>query len=105
MITVGLNSDIYFHDPANPKAPKKVIKGHNKSVGCVAYDFSSSTLFTGDFTARIIGWNMNNADTFEFDGKGHSNKIFRLLVQGDKLISSAMDDSIRITSIKDRQYS
>jgi len=105
LITVGLNSDIYFHDPANPKAPKKVIKGHNKSVGCVAYDFSSSTLFTGDFTARIIGWNMNNADTFEFDGKGHSNKIFRLLVQGDKLISSAMDDSIRITSIKDRQYS
>lgn len=105
LITVGLNSDIYFHDPSNPKLPKKVVKGHNKFIGCVAFDASSGSLFTGDFTSRIIGWDASNADTFEFDGKGHSNKILRLLIQGDKLVSSALDDSIRFTPLKTRQYS
>jgi len=102
MAVVALSSDIILLDPTSPNKPKKVIKGHNKFIGTIAYD--QGCFYTSDFTARIIGWNAENADTFEIQGNGHNNMINRILVQGDKLVTSALDDSIRFTSIKDRSY-
>lgn len=102
MAVVALSSDIILLDPTSPNKPKKVIKGHNKFIGAIAYD--QGCFYTSDFTARIIGWNVENADTFEIQGNGHNNMINRILVQGDKLVTSALDDSIRFTSIKDRSY-
>jgi len=37
-------------------------------------------------------------------GKGHTNQVNKLHIQGDHLISSAMDDTIRITPLSTRQY-
>lgn len=104
LLAVALSSDIFYLDPSSPNKPKKVIKGHNKAIGAVAYDPATSTLFSGDFAPRIIGWDYKTGDNYEIGGSGHGNKVTRILVQGDKLVTAALDDSIRFTPIKDRQY-
>jgi WD40 repeat protein len=38
-------------------------------------------------------------------GKGHGNQINKLFVQGENLVSCAMDDTVRITPLATKQYS
>lgn len=104
LLAFALSGNIYYLDPENPSKPKRVIYGHNKLITCVAYD-GTGHLYTGSYDSSIVQWNTQDGTTNPLIGKGHGNQINRLVVQGNNLVSAAMDDTIRITPLNTRQYS
>jgi len=105
LISVSLSGDIIYHDPNNPKKPKKVVKGHNKNITALAYDAANKHMYSGSYDANIVRWDVETGDTEGLIGKGHTNQIKAIFVQGENLVTCAMDDTIRITPLKTRQYS
>jgi hypothetical protein len=53
LISVSLSGDIIYHDPNNPKKPKKVVKGHNKNITALAYDAANKHMYSGSYDANI----------------------------------------------------
>jgi WD40 repeat protein len=104
IVSVNLAGDITYLDMDNPSKPKRVVKGHNKSITALAFDASSNSLYSGSYDALILKWDVNSGATLGMVGKGHTNQINRIFVQGDKLVTCAMDDSVRITPLKTREY-
>jgi len=105
LLSVALSGDIYYLDPSNPNQTKNVIRGHQKFITALAFDNRTQTFFTGSYDALMLQWDASSGNAFPFSGKGHTNQINRLWVQGENLVSCAMDDSIRITPKSTRQYS
>jgi len=104
VITLSLGGDLTVLDIENPSQHKRVIKGHNKFITALAYDKNTNALYSGSYDANILKWDANTGITTAFSGKGHTNQINRLFVQGDWLISASMDDTIRITSLNSLEY-
>jgi WD40 repeat protein len=94
-----------FLDVNNPSKPKNIITGHNKFITSLAYDKEKKKAYTGGYDATITAWELSNAHTESFSGKGHSNQVNQMQVCGDTLISSAKDDTLRFTPISSKQYS
>ena len=63
-----------------------------------------SGMFTASFDGSICYWNMQTGVATLVKGKGHQNQIQRMCCQGDKLITCAMDDTVRFVSVKDLSY-
>jgi len=70
----------------------------------LAYDSHNKALYSGSYDGNILKWDADSGATNAFSGKGHSNQINRLQIQGDWLISAAMDDTIRVTSLNSLEY-
>lgn len=105
MISVALSGDIYYLDPNSPNQPKRIVRGHNKFVTTLAFDASQNALYSGSYDALIVKWDLVSGNTTAMVGKGHGNQINQLRVQGNQLISCAMDDTVRITPLSTGQYS
>jgi len=105
IISVSLNGEINYLDQGNPNKPKRILKGHNKAITGLAFDAQRKRLFTGSYDGLIIDWEVDSGIAESFDGKGHSNQINSMHVQGDNLVTCAMDDSVRITPLNGRKYS
>jgi WD40 repeat protein len=103
LISVSLGGDITYLDISNPAKPKKVLHGHNKTISDFA--FSNGTAFTVDAGGAIVAWDIATANTTKFTGQGHTNKINKICVQNDHLVTAAKDDTIRFTPIQGREYS
>lgn len=104
LISISFGGDIYYLDPSNPSVPKRVVKGHNKFITSLAYEHSTSTLYSGDFSGLILAWDVSTGNSKGFSGKGHSNQINKIIPRDGHLITAAKDDSIRITKIVGAQY-
>jgi len=104
VVSVNLNGDISYLDIESPNAPKKIVKGHNKSITALAYDKSSESFYSGSYDALILKWDIASGNTTPMVGKGHTNQINRMFVQGGNLVTCAMDDSVRITPLSSREY-
>lgn len=104
LLSVGLSGDIYYLDINNPNQPKRVLRGHNKNVTALTFDATTGHLYSGSYDSLIIKWDVATGNTEPMVGKGHTNQINRLLVQGKNLVSCSMDDSVRITPLGSRQY-
>jgi WD40 repeat protein len=105
LLTISLAGNVYYLDQANPNAPKQVVRGHNKFITALAYDAQSHSIYSCSYDALIVHWSEETGATQEFKGKGHTNQIVRAFVQGDKLVTAALDDTIRITATGSREYS
>jgi len=104
LISMSLEGYLYYLDINNPSQPKKVIRGHNKFITALAFDSTANTIYSASYDARVLAWNASNANAEEMVGKGHTNQITRMLIQGKNIITSALDDSVRITPIASKQY-
>jgi len=105
MLAVALSGDIYYLDPSSTDKPARVVKGHNKFITALAYDSNSKHIYSGSYDASIIQWDLPTGATEGMKGKGHSNQINTIHIQGSNLVTCAMDDTVRITPINNRQYS
>lgn len=104
LLTVNLNGDINYLDQANPQAPARVLKGHNKLVTCLAYDSHSSRLYSGSYDGAILQWNLETGIAVPIAGQGHSNSVTQSIVQGGNLVTISMDDTVRFTPVAALQY-
>jgi WD40 repeat protein len=103
IVTVNLNGDLTYID-AKAAAVSQVILGHNKFVTALAYDHHHKVFYTGSYDASIIQWDYASGSTKPLIGKGHTNSITSIRVQGDHLVTISMDDSIRFTPLASREY-
>jgi WD40 repeat protein len=104
LLSINLGGDINYLDQANPSKPKRVLKGHNKFITALTHDRKTNTLYTASYDAAIIGWDVATGETSAFSGKGHTNQVGRLKLQGGNLVSAAMDDTVRITNLANKSY-
>jgi len=105
ILSVGLNGEITYLDPDHPNTPKRILRGHNKSITALAYDSQNKHIYTGSYDALIVRWEVDTGNTEAMNGKGHTNQISSMHIQGGNLISCSMDDTVRITPLSSRQYS
>ena len=95
-MSVNLGGDISYLDPSNPSKPKRVLKGHNKFITALSHDRKTNTLYTASYDAIVIGWDVATGNTSSFSGKGHTNQVNRLKLQGTKVrVSLSAYDSYR----------
>ena len=104
VVTISLSGYINFLDINTPDKPKKIVRGHNKLITALAYDRVGRKVYSGDFGARLLEWDVDSAETSVFSGKGHENQISAAVVSGDKLYTISMDDSLKISSIADKTW-
>jgi len=105
LITISLSGEITYLDVNNPNKPKRVIRGHQKNVTALCFDSKNNKLYSASYDSVMINWDVSTGATEQFIGKGHSNQVNYLAIQGDNLISCGMDNSIRITPLSTRTYS
>jgi WD40 repeat protein len=91
-------------DVNNPNTPVQVLKGHNKLITSLAYDQKNNHLFTGSYDAIINRWDVNTGASISFSGKGHTNQVTSIAVQGANLVTCGMDDSVRVTPLATKAY-
>jgi WD40 repeat protein len=105
LISIALSGDVYYLDVNAPDKPKKIVRGHNKFITALAYDTQNKHLYSGSYDALITRWDFNSGATEGLIGKGHGNQINSIQIQGNNLVTCAMDDTVRITPLGSRQYS
>jgi len=71
----------------------------------VAFDQNSGSLLTASYDAKVTRWNEATGESAWLTGAGHTNSVQALAVQGDRLISGGMDDSIHFSSLGSFSYS
>ena len=96
IITLSLNGDLNYLDPATGK-PSKIVYGHNKLVTSLAFDRSSNTLYSASTDGVVIAWEAGVGSKAKLSGKGHTTAIPAMHVRDGKLITCGKDDAIRIT--------
>lgn len=101
LLSLSLGGVVSYLDPANPNKPKKQVFGHSKTVTALAYDKAANALFSGDLSGLVVRWNAataDNASLADAGNKGHSNSVKRIVVDGDTVITTAMDDTVRFAA-------
>lgn len=97
IISTSLSGNMNFWDKSSPNAPTHIIKGHKENATAMALDTSSGKLFTGCTEGRVTTASIS-------DGKaeylaGHKSLVVAMAVENGKLISAAMDDTVRVTPV------
>lgn len=105
LISISLNGFINFLDLNNFDAPPtKIIRGHNKLITALAFDPQNQKIYSGDFGARMIQWDVKTGETELFKGKEHGSQVTALAVAGGNLYSISMDDTLKISSISSQTW-
>lgn len=104
IVSLSLSGDINYLDANSPAKPARVIKGHNKVTTAVTFDAAQNKLLTADYEGNVVEWDVNNGETKGFTGAKHTNSVVQMQVQGRHLVTVALDDSIKITSLDDKKW-
>uniref|UniRef100_A0A3Q3IJY2 Anaphase-promoting complex subunit 4 WD40 domain-containing protein n=1 Tax=Monopterus albus TaxID=43700 RepID=A0A3Q3IJY2_MONAL len=97
LLSISLSGHINYLDKNNPDRPIRTIKGHSKSIQCM-------TVHKSEGRQYIYSGNTGNNDCLK--GKGHSNQVSKMVVnEADELVTCSMDDTLRYTNIKKKEYS
>jgi len=104
LLVVNLNGDIISLNPGNPANPARVLKGHNKLVTSLAFDPATKALYSGSYDGVILQWDLHSGIAVPIAGAGHSSSITQSVVQGSKLVSVSVDDTVRFTPLSPPQY-
>ena len=99
LLSVNLAGHITYLDKNNPNKPLRVVHGHNKAIEAVAYHAGKKALYTASYDAVVARWNENDGVPVRVEGQGHANQVMSMHVQGDNLVSVAMDDTARVTPL------
>uniref|UniRef100_A0A3Q3IT13 Anaphase-promoting complex subunit 4 WD40 domain-containing protein n=1 Tax=Monopterus albus TaxID=43700 RepID=A0A3Q3IT13_MONAL len=103
LLSISLSGHINYLDKNNPDRPIRTIKGHSKSIQCMTVHKSEGRqyIYSGSHDGHI---NTGNNDCLK--GKGHSNQVSKMVVnEADELVTCSMDDTLRYTNIKKKEYS
>ncbi|CAO3671286.1 unnamed protein product [Rhizopus stolonifer] len=107
LITASLSGDFHYLDKNTGKITRHV-SGHAKAITAITVS-EQDTLFTGSYDGRICHWKLGqdneHTSAFNVEGDGHANQVTALLSHGDQFASVAMDDTLRLGSTVDCQFS
>lgn len=53
VVSINLNGDVTYLDLDNPNKPKRVTRGHNKSITALAVDAANNSFYTGSYDALL----------------------------------------------------
>jgi len=101
---LNLNGDLTFLNVNNPATPIKVLRGHNKFITALAYDPVNKHFYSGSYDGLILQWDVASGEAIRLSGSGHTNSVTSIRVQGDRLVTIGMDDTIRFSTLSSRQY-
>lgn len=104
LLSVNLAGHITYLNEADPSSPIRILKGHNKFITSLQVDQNNGRFYSGSYDAVITRWDVDSGANEILSGNGHKNQVTQLAVDGDKLYSSSMDDSIRITPTGGLEY-
>lgn len=104
ILTVNLEGEISYFNSKDLSVvePTRLITGHNKSLTALCVD--SSTIYSGSYDGKVVSWDAATGANNNFVGQGHKNLVAGIAVQGDKLVTCSMDDTVRFTPIGTREY-
>jgi len=105
LVAIALSGDVYYLDPNSPDKPSRVVRGHNKLITSLGYDAANKHLYSASYDGLVVRWDINTGATEGLTGKGHSNQINSVHIQGNNLVTCAMDDTVRFTPLSTRHYS
>jgi len=98
LLSMSLSGHINYLDAGSGQVVQR-LDGHNKFVTALDVNAADRQIFSGSYDANLVRWNVSDAATTHFEGKGHTNQIARLTLAGGKIVTGAMDDSVRITPV------
>lgn len=95
MISVSLSGFINYLDKDNPEKPKKIIKGHNKSITALASrtERGSDQILTGSHDGYLCRWSILSECHDRIKGS-HSNQVQDMAIGEDCIFSCGLDDTI-----------
>ncbi|KAI8918899.1 WD40-repeat-containing domain protein, partial [Entophlyctis helioformis] len=91
LISLSLSGDLNYLDPTSGGRPTRVISGHSKGI-------------TGSYDGRVCSWTDGKNGGTVVSGAGHTNQIISLVADQDKIVTAAMDDSMRSISTKTKAF-
>lgn len=82
--------------------------GNNWNSGCIStFPPHWVPTSTDDISLAIVShyWDAETGDNDCFVGKGHTNQVSEMAVnEAEELVSCSMDDTLRFTSLKTKEY-
>ncbi|MCI4385360.1 hypothetical protein PGIGA_G00049550 [Pangasianodon gigas] len=108
LLSISLSGYINYLDKNNPNRPIRTVKGHSKAIQCVTVhkDDGRNIIYSGSNDGHINIWDAQSGENDALSGKGHTNSVARLIVDdSDRLVSCSMDDTVRFTDLKKKEYS
>lgn len=104
IISLSLRGDLFYCDAQAPGKPSLAIKGHNKSVNAMAVDKATGTIVSGSYDGVVNRFTIGQSAAAALMGKGHTNAVVELIITQGKLLSCGMDDTLRVSTLGDMQY-
>lgn len=104
LISLGLNSDMNYLDLDNPSTPKKVVHGHNKKIYSLVYNDKTNQFFSAGADGVLIRWDLGLGTTAKPTGNGHTTAIGAIAIQGNFLVTGAVDQSVKFIDLNTFAY-
>ncbi|EGC36245.1 hypothetical protein DICPUDRAFT_97633 [Dictyostelium purpureum] len=73
----------------------KTFSGHAGGINCLAYDSEKKILVSGGGDGYVKGWDVQTGFAIK-SFKGHKDEVLQILYEGDTMITSSQDQTIRI---------
>ncbi|CAO3632940.1 unnamed protein product [Mucor hiemalis] len=107
LISTSLSGEFNYLDKNSGKVSRR-IDGHSKAITALTVSDDDS-FFTGSYDGRVYGWKYgaegDHTAAVAVEGDGHKNQVTSLTVKGDDLVSVAMDDTLRSSSVPEYKFS
>eukprot|EP01132_Coremiostelium_polycephalum_P005137 gene5137-6397_t len=106
LLSINLEGEISFLNEVDPSKPLKVVRGHNKPISSIAYDRSTKALYSSSTSSDgiVYQWDLTTGIATPFSGPVHKNKVTDIQINGDQIVTSSMDDSIKVSKISTKTY-
>lgn len=104
LLSINLLGEVSYLNESDPSKPTRVVRGHNKQINAMAFDRTSKVLYTTDRDGILYQWDITTGIATPFSGSAHSNQISSIKINGDQILTSAMDDSIKVSKISSHTY-
>ncbi|XP_077544094.1 actin-interacting protein 1 flr [Haemaphysalis longicornis] len=105
LLSVSLSGFINYLDANNPEKPRRVIKGHHKSITALAVSPNRETIYTGSHDGCISFWDAASGDQDRVSGISHSNQVQDMCTGTDSIFTCGLDDTVRSISLLSNQFS
>ncbi|KAI9099792.1 nitrous oxide reductase [Phlyctochytrium arcticum] len=104
LLSLSLSGDINYLNK-NGGGLARVVRGHQRGITALAVDAATKTLYSGSYDGRVCQWTENAGGAVKPSGTGHSNQVTGLAVDGGKVYSVGMDDTLRVVEASGKEIS
>mmetsp|Transcript_45263 Transcript_45263/g.107941 ORF Transcript_45263/g.107941 Transcript_45263/m.107941 type:complete len:609 (+) Transcript_45263:50-1876(+) len=99
VISLSLRGDLFHLDASTSGKITSVLKGHNKAVTALAVSPNGDTVVSASYDAQVTRFSLTSGEGQGAKGKGHTNGVVDISIAGDSIVSVALDDTLRVTSL------